>query len=240
MNKIHLIFSYIIFLFYFSTDAALTMLTGGIFCRYFYSGWLYLFAITGIFGFIWLALWIRFTANSPDVHRRISKIERDYICTNTGSASKRPTVSLASIPWKNIITSKPLIALFVTHNCNLFGLFFFLTNLGKVLTEIHKIPTEVTGYILSCGYILTLSSSMLSGNFDTIYKQHYDLTFFRLGIATDRIVHGNIMTLTNARKLFNSLTSFVPALCMASLYFCDESRRVLGAITVLIFLAGSG
>jgi len=48
------------------------------------------------------------------------------------------------------------------------------------------------------------------------------------------------MTLTNARKLFNSLTSFIPALCMVSFYFCDQSKQILGVITILIFLASSG
>ncbi len=63
---------------------------------------------------------------------------------------------------------------------------------------------------------------------------------FLLGIITDHIVRLNMITLTNSRKLFNSLTSFIPALCMVSFCFCDESRRVLGVITVLIFLASSG
>ncbi len=48
------------------------------------------------------------------------------------------------------------------------------------------------------------------------------------------------MTLTTARKIFNSLTSFIPVLCMISLYFCDRSRQLLSIITVLIFLAASG
>jgi hypothetical protein len=48
------------------------------------------------------------------------------------------------------------------------------------------------------------------------------------------------MTLTNARKLFNSLTSFIPALCMVSFYFCDHSQKKLGVTTILIFLASSG
>jgi hypothetical protein len=61
-----------------------------------------------------------------------------------------------------------------------------------------------------------------------------------LGIIVDNLVRTNVMTLTTARRLFNSLTSFIPVLCMISLYFCDQSRKVFSVITVLIFLAGSG
>ena len=61
-----------------------------------------------------------------------------------------------------------------------------------------------------------------------------------LGIIADNLVRANIITLTTARKIFNSLTSFIPVLCMISLYFCDQSRKILSVITVLIFLASSG
>jgi hypothetical protein len=48
------------------------------------------------------------------------------------------------------------------------------------------------------------------------------------------------MTLTNIRKLFNSLASFIAAACMIVFCFCDHTRQILGIIAVLIFLAGSG
>jgi hypothetical protein len=60
------------------------------------------------------------------------------------------------------------------------------------------------------------------------------------GLVADRLVRAKKMSLTNVRKLFNSLTSFIPAGCMIVLCFCDESRQILGVITVLIFLIGSG
>ncbi|CAF5084353.1 unnamed protein product, partial [Rotaria sp. Silwood1] len=43
---------------------SLTMLFGGLLCRYVYSGWMYLFVITSILGFLWLILWIALTADS--------------------------------------------------------------------------------------------------------------------------------------------------------------------------------
>ncbi|CAF4061355.1 unnamed protein product [Adineta steineri] len=201
---------------------SVTMLVGGLFCRHLYSGWMYIFCLTGILGFIWLLLWISLTSDSPNNHKTISDHERDYICNLTGSTGKKRSMTLASIPWKNIFTSKPLIALFITHIANLFGLFFFLTNLGKILTEIHRVPTQYTGYILACGFFLTLLTSLSSG------------------IIADNLVRNNVMTLTTARKMFNSLTSFIPVLCMISLCFCDESKKVLGIITILVFLASSG
>ncbi|CAF1103949.1 unnamed protein product [Rotaria sp. Silwood1] len=201
---------------------SLTMLFGGLSCGYLYSGWMYIYLLTSILGFVWFALWVTLTANSPSEHQTISSHERDYICNLTGHTGKKRAMSLASVPWKNIVTSKPLIALIITHMSNLFGLFFFLTNLAKILRELHGVPAQYAGFILSCGFFLTFLTSLTSG------------------ILVDKLVRSKVMTLTNARKLFNSITSFVPVLCMISLCFCDESRRVLGVITILIFLAASG
>jgi hypothetical protein len=59
-------------------------------------------------------------------------------------------------------------------------------------------------------------------------------------MIADSLVQKNLITLTNVRKLFNSLTSFIPALCMIALYFSDEKQQILGVISVLIFLLSSG
>ena len=61
-----------------------------------------------------------------------------------------------------------------------------------------------------------------------------------LGIIADRLVRAKKLSLTNVRKLFNSLASFIPCVCMVVLCFCDQSRQVLGVIMVVIFLFGSG
>ena len=142
---------------------SMTMLVGGLLCRYLASGWMYLFFISGILGFIWLALWISVTANSPDQHPSISEHEKTYINRLTGNKGGKRAMSLSSIPWKKIIQCKPLNALILTHISNLFGLFFFLTNLGKIVHQLFLLPAQLTGYILSFGFFLTLLSSLLSG-----------------------------------------------------------------------------
>ena len=131
------------------------MLIGGVFCRYVSSGWVYIFVLTSILGFIWLPLWLWLVADSPRSHRTISEKERDYICEHIGIGTndKKKSVSFASLPWKKVIRSKPIIALFITQFCNLFGLFFFYTNVGKLLTEIHRIPPQYAGYVLAGGFL---------------------------------------------------------------------------------------
>lgn len=142
---------------------AFTMLLGGLLCRYLNAGWMYLFFGTGVLGFIWLILWIALTANSPQEHKSIGPRERDYIVSKTGATGKKRAMSFSSIPWKKILTSKPVLAVILSHTANLFGLFFFLTNLGKISTELLGFAPQKTGYILTCGFFLTYLGSLFAG-----------------------------------------------------------------------------
>ncbi|CAF2343474.1 unnamed protein product [Rotaria sp. Silwood2] len=204
---------------------AIIMLTGGFCCRYIDSGWIYLFILSSLLGFLWIPWWSIYVADTPALHKTISENELNFLNHFNGQLmqdKQRQVISLISLPWKNIIRSKPIIALFITQLCNLFGLFFFSNTLGKLLQDIHHIPTLYIGYILCTGFILMQLSGLTTG------------------ITADYLVRKNFISLTNVRKLFNSLTSFSSALCIIILCFCDESRKILGAITVLIYLFSSG
>ena len=159
---------YVLFLIF----PATMMLLGGILCRYTTSGWMHIFILSSAFGLIWFFLWLWLVSDSPKSHRRISKNERDYICRHIDEKlvrKKGRSVSFCSLPWKNIFRSKPIVALFITHWCNVFGLFFFYTNIGKLLTEIHHVSTLNAGYILASGFIIMAICSLSSGK---TYSSH--------------------------------------------------------------------
>lgn len=148
--------------FYYS---AITMLLGGMLCRYITSGWLYIFLFTGFIGFIWLPLWLWLAADSPIVHSHISEEEKNYICDHIGlnMKEKQKTSAPPSVPWGKAFRSKPLIALLICQFLNVISLFFFYTNVGKILTELHHISPQYTGYILAGGFLLMPISSLSAG-----------------------------------------------------------------------------
>lgn len=142
------------------------MFIGGIFCRYIVSGWIYVFILSSLLGFIWIPLWIIFVKDTPEYHKKINENERIFLYHFNGNNMQKKQerlISLASLSWTNIFLSKPIIALFITQLCNLFGFFFFSTTFGKLLQDIHHISILYIGYILAFGFILMQLTGLISG-----------------------------------------------------------------------------
>ncbi|KAG7240474.1 hypothetical protein INR49_026840, partial [Caranx melampygus] len=60
-------------------------------------------------GLLWFVLWAFLVFDSPNTHPRISEQERLYI---TSSLKNELSTSANYIPWRAIVTSRPLWALF--------------------------------------------------------------------------------------------------------------------------------
>lgn len=70
----------------------------------------YLFHKGGL-GVLWHILWVVIIKSSPDKDRFISKDELAYIQSNASAADE----NLKSIPWKSLMTSKPVYAITASH-----------------------------------------------------------------------------------------------------------------------------
>lgn len=55
----------------------IVMPLAGFLCKY--SGWPSIFYILGVAGLIWCVLWFIIVADSPQKHKRISTVEKEYI-----------------------------------------------------------------------------------------------------------------------------------------------------------------
>lgn len=142
------------------------MLIGGVFCRYIVSGWIYIFLLSSLLGFIWIPLWIIFIYDTPEYHKTMHENERNFLYQFSGNnmpGKQRRVISLSSLPWSDIFLSKPIIALFITQLCNLCVFFFFSTTFGKLLQDIHHISMLYIGYIVGFGFILMQLTGLASG-----------------------------------------------------------------------------
>jgi MFS transporter, ACS family, solute carrier family 17 (sodium-dependent inorganic phosphate cotransporter), other len=77
-------------------------------------GWPSVFYVFGAGGFAWYAAWSSLTSASPETSPTISSSERKYITSNTAPSRSRP---LESIPWKMLLSKRPMWAIIVAHFC---------------------------------------------------------------------------------------------------------------------------
>ena len=85
-------------------------------------GWEWAFYLFGSVGFIWFFFWNRFAVSTPKEHANISEKELNFIESNAPT-----TEGAEQLPWKVLITNKPLWAIGVAHFCSNYSLFVFLS-----------------------------------------------------------------------------------------------------------------
>ena len=89
-------------------------------------GWESAFILIGCLTMTWLLCWCFFVYDSPEVHPRISRVEREYL-----TARIRETTNLEEslpVPWKAIVTSPAFLSMAFTDFCNCLGMYTFFTN----------------------------------------------------------------------------------------------------------------
>lgn len=93
-----------------------------------YLGWPSIYYIFGLMGIIWCLFWGFFVGNSPEEDKFITNDEMKYIVENRGNSN-----SDFNIPWKRILSSKPVWACLIAHVCYNWGFFTLITDLPSYL-----------------------------------------------------------------------------------------------------------
>jgi len=153
------------------------------------------------------------TTDSPKTHKYISSSELNYILEST---SQRTDNNIQKAPWLAILGSKACIAIFISHFCYNWSMFFFLTELPSFMNDILLFDIETSGIFstlpyLACWIIACFGAYM-----------------------SDIIINYKIMTRKSARKLFNILGLFFGSVSMIllSLVTCTSPYMAVGFLTV--------
>lgn len=88
------------------------------------------FIYEGGLGVLWHISWVVIVKSSPDKDRFISKDELAYIQSNTSDADEK----LKIIPWKSLLSSKPVYAITASHTTDNWGFYTLLTQMPSFLT----------------------------------------------------------------------------------------------------------
>ncbi|KAM6997678.1 sialin [Tautogolabrus adspersus] len=126
----------------------------------FYLDWTYVFYVFGAVGVVWFVLWALLVFDSPNTHPRISEREKNYITT---SLKSELSPSQGVIPWKAIVTSRPLWAIVVAHFSYNWTFYTLLTLLPTYMNDILGFSIQQNGILSALPYMGCAVFAVLSG-----------------------------------------------------------------------------
>lgn len=172
------------------------------------GGWPMVFYVPGLAGLLLSAIFHFFVYNDPSAHPRISLEEEKYL-TNACKDNKNEKLV---VPWKAMLTSVPMHALWITHVAFTWCFYLTAVNIPLLAKDVFKMDMMQIGIMSSLPYIGMMIASFTGKLFD----------FLRMK---------NLTSLTVLRKIFNSFGFFVPAICTFCLHLTENW---IGAISLLI------
>ncbi|XP_061767299.1 sialin [Nerophis ophidion] len=126
----------------------------------FYLDWTYVFYVFGAVGLLWFVLWALLAFDSPNSHPWISERERLYI---VGSLKNELSPSGGHVPWRAIVTSRPLLAIVVAHFSYNWTFYTLLTLLPTYMSDVLGFSIQQNGVLSALPYLGCAVCAILSG-----------------------------------------------------------------------------
>ncbi|XP_073846629.1 putative inorganic phosphate cotransporter [Musca autumnalis] len=174
------------------------------------------YVLSGI-GLVWCVFWIIFGASSPNTSRFISAEERNYI-----QISKKETVASNKsipIPWMAILQSTAFWALLVARCSEAWSFTAVQSALPEYLNGVFGMDMKDNTLYSALPYIVLWIMSY-------VYL-----------ILADLLINYKILTLTALRKTFNSISFWIPAICLIGIGFLKSNQQVVAGSLMIVIVA---
>ncbi|XP_044011882.1 sialin-like isoform X2 [Aphidius gifuensis] len=135
-------------------------------------GWPAIFYINGLMGLIWFAAWMYFISDTPRDDPWISVSELEYLeKTLCKIENNKKNISH---PWKEMLTSVPVWAIFVAHFCGMWGYHTMVMQLPLFIENVLHFEIEKTGFVSALPYLGLTIVMVLSGHIaDYLLSNNY-------------------------------------------------------------------
>ncbi|XP_073291575.1 sodium-dependent phosphate transport protein 1, chloroplastic-like [Primulina huaijiensis] len=170
-------------------------------------GWPSVFFSFGSLGAVWFTWWLSQAYSSPLEDPQLSPDEKKLILGNS-----KVIEPVKSIPWKLILTKKPVWALIVSHFCHNWGTFILLTWMPTYYHQVLKFNLTESG--LFC--VFPWLTMACSANFG--------------GWIADTLVSKGA-SVTNVRKIMQSIGFLGPAFFLSQLSHADSPAMAVLCMT---------
>ncbi|XP_022237128.1 sialin-like isoform X2 [Limulus polyphemus] len=200
----------------------ITLPVSALLCEYgFDGGWPSVFYVFGFCGVIWFLFWSLLVTNTPESHPRISEEELIYIQQNRHAISSSSSHQKQAIPWRAILTSRPVWAVALTKCCASWGFYTLFTELPNYFNSVLHSPIKRNGFENSAMYLAQTISVVI------------------FGVAADCIRARSQLKITHIRKLFETTGLLLTGLCLIAvpLLRCNHVGILSVLILSMVFLA---
>lgn len=175
-------------------------------------GWPSVFYSYGAYGALYsLVVW-RLCSDRPANHRHIAAEEQAYIEATIGGHTDKA----APTPWRHLLRSGPAWAAILTMALQGGVFLAFLTKMPSYLSDVLKFEIKENGLLTALPYFVSWSLS------------------FPFSTSCDWLVRRGYLTLTQARKVYNSISHVVGGLAILGLGFCTDTVLSVVLLTVSI------
>lgn len=173
-------------------------------------GWPSVFYVFGAAGVIWFAFWWFLVSDEPSDDARMGAAERGMF---RDEKDKGKPDDAESIPWRMLLTQKPVLAIFVAHFCNNWGLYVLLSWLPSYFASELGISLRSVWIYVAPPWI----ASFLLGNM--------------VGVLADRLIAKG-WSVTRVRRFMQIIGSGAPAIGLIMLASVKDAHTAVIILTV--------
>jgi ACS family sodium-dependent inorganic phosphate cotransporter len=177
-------------------------------------GWPSVFYVFGATGVIWFVFWWLLVVDKPSLDSRMGEPERAMF---RSEEEKGDTSESKSIPWRTLLTRKPVWAIIIAHFCNNWGLYVLLSWLPSYFSSQLDISLKSVWIYVAPPWI----ASFVVGNI--------------AGVLADRLIARG-WTVTRVRRFMQGIGSGGPALALIALASVRDADTAVILLTVSLGL----
>jgi ACS family sodium-dependent inorganic phosphate cotransporter len=175
-------------------------------------GWESVFYVFGVVGVVWYFFWHKLVTDTPAQDSRMSQSERTLFQQEEKHSESE------SIPWKKILSQKPVWAIIIMHFCSNWGLYVLLSWLPSYFSSQLGIGLRSVWIYVAPPWV----AMFIMGNV--------------VGIIADRLI-GRGWTVTRVRRFMQFIGSSGPALALIALASVNDATTAVIYLTLAMSLS---
>ncbi|XP_059225875.1 putative inorganic phosphate cotransporter [Stomoxys calcitrans] len=168
--------------------------------------------------FAWCLLWLILGSNSPNESKFITESEKQYLELSVAHKNDSQDQKIP-VPWKAVLTSLPFYALIVARSAQNWGLSTMQSQIPSYLNGVLDMEIQANGLFSSLPFMGMLVMSFVYLMLEDVLRRK------------------KILTLKGVRRVFNTVSFWIPACGLIGIGFLDGDNKPLAISLMTLSVA---